>query len=162
MNHERHRKVKASHLARDAYLYVRQATRGHVGQHAKALAPQYSLQQGAMALGWPAERVIVIDSDTGHSGVSTVDRPGFQELVHQIQGGCVGIIIALDASRLARNVMDWCRLLDGCAMSETLLLFRDKLYDPGDPYDRVLLGSDQRLPVRKTIEWTPQQKEAVV
>ena len=131
MNDERHPKVKASHLARDAYLYVRQATCGQGSQHADRLQRQYNLQQQAVALGWPAERVIVIDSDIGQSGASATDRPGFQELVRQVRRGCVGIVMALDPSRLARNCMDWRRLLDACAMSDTLLLDQDRLYDPG-------------------------------
>jgi len=160
MNHERHPKVKASHLARDAYLYVRQATRDHVCQHANALAPQYSLQQGAVALGWPAERVIVIDSDIGQSGSSVTDRRGFQELVRQVRRGCVGVVMALDRSRLARNSMDWRGLLEICALSDTLLLVdQDRLYHPGDSDDRVLLGCDQTMPVCKSVELPPQQKE---
>lgn len=162
MNRKRHPKVKASHLARDAYLYVRQATRGYGSQHAKRLQRQYNLQEQAVALGWPAERVIVIDSDIGQSGASATDRPGFQALVRQVRQGCVGIVIALDASRLARNCMDWCRLLDACAMSDTLLLHQDSLYDPADSHDRVLLGCDLAMPVWKTVEWTPQHKEALV
>ena len=161
MNHERHPKVKASHLARDAYLYVRQATRGCVSRHAKRLQPQYNLQEQAVALGWPAERVIVINSDIGQSGASATDRPGFQALVRKVRQGCVGIVIALEPSRLARNYMDWRHLLDACAMSDTLLLHQDSLYDPADSYDRVLLGCDQAMPARKTVKLTPQHKEAL-
>lgn len=152
MNCQRHRKVKASHLARDACLYLRRATRGHVCQHAKSLPPQYHLQQQAVALGWLAERVIVINSDIGHSGASAVDRPGFQELLRQLRRGYVGIVMALDPSRLARNLMDWRRLVDACARHDTLLLVQGRLYDPADSHDRVLLGCDRTMPVRKTVE----------
>jgi DNA invertase Pin-like site-specific DNA recombinase len=162
MNDERHPKVKASHLARDAYLYVRQATPCHASQHAKRLQPQYSLQQQAVALGWPAERVIVIDSDIGQSGASATDRRGFQELVRQVRRGCVGVVMALDPSRWARSFVDWRRLLDACVMSDTLMLDQDRLYDPADPHDRVLLGCDQTMPVRKTAELPPEHKEAPV
>ena len=161
MNDERHPKIKASHLARDAYLYVRQATRGYISRHTKHLQRQYNLQEQAVALGWPAERVIVIDSDIGQSGASATDRPGFQALVRQVRQGCVGIVMALDPSRLTRDCMDWRRLLDACAMSDTLLLHQDSLYDPADSHDRVLLGCDQAMPARKTVELTPQHKEAL-
>ena len=162
MNHERHSKIKANHLARDAYLYVRQATRGDVSQHATRLQRQYNLQKQAVALGWPAERVIVIDSDMGQSGASATDRRGFQEMVRQVRRGCVGVVMALDPSRLARNSMDWRCLLDACAMSDTLLLLhQDSLYDPADSHDRILLGCDQAMPARKTVELTPQHKEAL-
>ena len=160
MNDERHPKVKASHLARDAYLYVRQATRGHVSQHAKRLQPQYNLQQQAVALGWPAERVIVIDSDLDQSGASATDRRGFQELVRKVRRGRVGIVMALDPSRLTRNFMDWRRLLDVCVMNDTLVLDQDGLYDLRDLGDRALLGRNATMP--KTIAFSQQEKEALV
>ena len=144
MNDERHRKVKASHLARDAYLYVRQATCCQGFENADRLQRQYHLRQQALALGWPAERVIVIDSDIGRSGASATDRPGFQALVRQVRRGCVGIVMALDPSRLTRNFVHWRHLVDTCAMSDTLLLVeQDRLFDPADSDDRVLLGCDQ-------------------
>ena len=138
-----------------------QAIDGHVWQHARGLPPQYNLQQQAVAFGWPAERVVVIDSDIGHSGASAADRPGFQELLRQLRRGCVGLVMALDPSRLARNLMDWCRLVDACARRDTLLLVQDRLCDPADSHDRFLLGCDRTMPVRKTVEWTPQLKEAL-
>ena len=161
MNDERQRKVKASHLARDAYLYVRQATCRQGLENADRLQRQYNLQQQALTLGWPAGRVIVIDSDIGQSGASATDRPGFQSLVRQVRQGCVGIVMALDPSRLTRNFVHWRHLLDACAMSDTLLLHQDRLYDLGDSRDRVLLGCDQTMPVRTTVELTPQHKEAL-
>jgi DNA invertase Pin-like site-specific DNA recombinase len=105
--------------------------------------------------------VIVIDSDIGQSGASATDRRGFQELVRQVRRGRVGIVMALDPSRWTRNFVDWRRLLDVCVMSDTLLLDQDRLYDPGDSHDRVLLGCDQTMPVRKTVELTPQHKETL-
>ena len=161
MNDERHRKVKANHLARDAYLYVRQATCCQGFENADRPQRQYILRQQALALGWRAERVIVIDSDIGQSGASATDRRGFQEMVRQVRRGCVGVVMALDPSRLTRNGKDWRHLLDACAMSDTLLLDQDRLYDPGDCDDRVLLGCDQAMPVGKTVELTPQHKEAL-
>ena len=162
MNDERHRKAKASHLSRNAYLYVRQATCCQGLENADSrLQRQYNLRQQALTLGWPAERVIVIDSDMGQSGASATDRQGFQEMVRQIRRGCVGVVMALDPSRLTRNGRDWRHLLDACAMSDTLLLHQDRFYDLGDSDDRVLLGCDQAMPVGKTVELTPQHKEAL-
>lgn len=162
MNDERHRKVKARHLARDAYLYVRQATCCQGLEDADRLRRQYDLRQQAVALGWPAERVIVIDSDIGQSSASASDRRGFQALVRQVGHGSVGIVVALDRSRLARNFVQWHHLVDTCAMSDTLLLVeQDGLFDPADSDDRVLLGCDQRIPLHKSVEFTPQHKEAL-
>jgi len=161
MNDQRHGKVKPSHLARDAYLYVRQATCRQGLENADRLQQQHHLRQQAVALGWPAERVIVIDGDMGQSGASAADRPGFQALVRQVRQGCVGIVMALDPSRLTRNFVHWRHLLDACAVSDTLLLDQDRLYDPGDSDDRVLLGYGQRMPVHKTVELSPQHKEAL-
>lgn len=161
MNDERHRKVKASHLARDAYLYVRQATCRQGLENADRLQRQYDLRQQAVALGWPAERVIVIDSDMGQSAASATNRRGFREMVRQVRRGCVGVVMALDPTRLTRNFVHWCHLLDACAISDTLLLHQDRLYDLGDSRDRVLLGCDQTMPLRTTVELTPQHKEAL-
>lgn len=155
MNDKPHPKVKAGHLARKAYLYVRQATPEHDSQHGQRLQPQYNLKQQAVALGWPVERVIVIDSDIGHSGASATGRSGFQELVRHVRRGCVGVVMAWDPSRWARNALDWRRLVDACVMSDTLLLDQERLYDPADCDDRVLLGCDQTMPARNTVELTP-------
>lgn len=162
MNDEQRRKVKAGHLARDAYLYVRQATCCQRFGDVNRLQRQYHLRQQALALGWPAERVIVIDGDMGRSGASAIDRPGFQALVRQVRQGCVGIVMASEPSRLTRNFVHWRHLVDTCAMSDTLLLVeQDQLFDPADSGDRVLLGCDQRMPVHKSVEFTPQHKEAL-
>jgi DNA invertase Pin-like site-specific DNA recombinase len=162
MNDEQQRKVKASHLARVAYLYVRQATCWQGFGNANRLQQQYHLRQQALALGWSAEFVTVIDSDMGQSGAAVTDRPGFQMLMRQVRQGCVGIVMALDTSRLTRSLVHWRRLLDACVMSDTLLLAQDRLYDPGDCDDRVLLGYDQTMPARKTVQLTSQQKEALI
>jgi DNA invertase Pin-like site-specific DNA recombinase len=160
MNDKRHSKVKASHLAREAYLYVRQAAPEQASQHGQRLQSQYNLHRQAVVLGWPAERVIVIDSDIGHSGASATGRSGFQQLMRQVRRGCVGVVMALDRSRLSRNSLDWCRLVDACVMSDTLLLDEDGLYDPADSNDRLLLECEQAMPARKTVELTLQYKEA--
>ena len=133
-------KVTASHLTREAFLYVRQSTLHQVMQNTESTQRQYALQQRALALGWPMERVHVIDRDLGHSGASTVDREGFQQLVTEVSLGHAGIVLGLEVSRLARNSADWQRLLELCALTDTLILDEDGLYDCNDFNDRLLLG----------------------
>jgi DNA invertase Pin-like site-specific DNA recombinase len=133
-------KVTAAHLARSAYLYVRQSTLRQVLTNTESTARQYALRQRAVALGWPAEQVITIDSDQGQSGASAADREGFQRLVAEVGMGRAGIVLGLEVSRLARNNADWHRLLEICALSNTLICDEDGLYDPGEFNDRLLLG----------------------
>jgi DNA invertase Pin-like site-specific DNA recombinase len=140
MNRDQHQKVTDAHLQRDAYLYVRQSTLRQVLENTESTQRQYALRQQAVALGWPIERVIVIDSDQGQSGASVVDREGFQKLVTEVSLGRAGIVLGLEVSRLARNNADWHRLLEICALSDTLILDEDGLYDPGHFNDRLLLG----------------------
>ena len=133
-------KVTGSHLGRTAYLYVRQSTLRQVLEHTESAQRQYALRQRAIALGWQAERIVVIDTDQGQSGTSAADREGFQRLVAEVGIGRAGIVLGLEVSRLARNNADWHRLLEICAMSDTLICDEDGLYDPGDFNDRLLLG----------------------
>jgi DNA invertase Pin-like site-specific DNA recombinase/DNA-binding transcriptional regulator YiaG len=133
-------KVTAGHLARSAYLYVRQSTLRQVLTNTESTARQYALRQKAIALGWPADQVITIDSDQGQSGASAADREGFQRLVAEVGMGRAGIVLGLEVSRLARNNADWHRLLEICALSGTLICDEDGLYDPGEFNDRLLLG----------------------
>ena len=91
-------------------------------------------------MGWPVEQVIVIDSDLGQSGASAADREGFQRLVAEVSLGKAGIVLGLEVSRLARNSADWHRLLEICALTDTLILDEDGLYDPAQFNDRLLLG----------------------
>jgi DNA invertase Pin-like site-specific DNA recombinase len=133
-------KVTAGHLERIAYLYVRQSTLRQVLENTESTQRQYALRQRAIALGWPAERIVVIDTDQGQSGASAADREGFQRLVAEVGMGRAGIVLGLEVSRLARNNADWHRLLEICGMSGTLILDEDGLYDPGDFNDRLLLG----------------------
>ena len=133
-------KVTASHLKRDAFLYVRQSTLHQVVQNTESTQRQYALQQQAVALGWPVERVHVIDCDLGQSGASAADRAGFQQLVAEVSLGHAGIVLGLDVSRLARNSADWQRLLELCALANTLILDEDGMYDCNDFNDRLLLG----------------------
>ena len=101
---------------------------------------QYALRQRAVALGWPAEQIVVIDTDQGQSGASAADREGFQRLVAEVGLGKAGIVLGLEVSRLARNNADWHRLLEICALTDTLICDEDGLYDPADFNDRLLLG----------------------
>jgi DNA invertase Pin-like site-specific DNA recombinase len=133
-------KVNAGHLKRNAYLYVRQSTLRQVFENTESTKRQYGLRQHAIALGWPGERVIVIDSDLGQSGASAVDREGFQKLVTEVGLGKAGIVLGLEVSRLARNSTDWHRLLEICALTDTLILDEDGVYDPSHFNDRLLLG----------------------
>src|SRR6266536_1024195 len=133
-------KVTADHLRRDAYLYVRQSTLRQVLHNTTSTQRQYDLRGRAIALGWTAEQLIVIDTDQGQSGASAVDRDGFQHLVAEVGMGHAGIVLGLEVSRLARNNTDWHRLLEICALSGTLILDEDGLYDPCSSNDRLLLG----------------------
>jgi DNA invertase Pin-like site-specific DNA recombinase len=133
-------KVNAGHLKRNAYLYIRQSTPRQVLENVESTKRQYALRQRAVALGWPAERIVVIDTDLGHSGASMVDREGFQKLVAEVGVGHAGLVIGLEVSRLARNSSDWHRLLEICALTGTLILDEDGLYDPAHFNDRLLLG----------------------
>jgi DNA invertase Pin-like site-specific DNA recombinase len=133
-------KVRTSHLRRDAYLYVRQSTIQQVFENTESTQRQYALRQRAVALGWPQERIVVIDTDLGLSGASAADREGFQKLVTEVGVGRAGIVLGLEVSRLARNSADWHRLLEICALRDTLILDEDGIYDPAQFNDRLLLG----------------------
>jgi DNA invertase Pin-like site-specific DNA recombinase len=133
-------KVNADHLKRNAYLYIRQSTLRQVCENTESTLRQYDLRQHALALGWPVEQIVVIDSDLGQSGASAVDREGFQRLVTEVSMGHAGIVLGLEVSRLARNSTDWHRLLEICALTDTLILDEDGLYDPAHFNDRLLLG----------------------
>lgn len=133
-------KVQARHLSRNAYLYVRQSTLRQVFENTESTKRQYALQQRAIALGWRLEQVVVIDCDLGRSGASAVDREGFQRLVTEVSLGHAGIVMGLEVSRMARNSIDWHRLLELCALTDTLILDEDGAYDPAHFNDRLLLG----------------------
>ncbi len=133
-------KVTSGHLARDAYVYVRQSTPSQVIQHTESLARQYELRERAQALGWPAHQVVVIDADLGRSGADATARTGFRELVADVGLGKVGIVLGIEVSRLARNNADWYQLLDLCALTDTLIADADGIYHPADFNDRLVLG----------------------
>ncbi|MDH5658960.1 MAG: recombinase family protein [Nitrosopumilus sp.] len=133
-------KVQPHHLERDAYLYVRQSSMRQVVENVESTKRQYALRARAIALGWSDSRIVVIDSDQGESGTSAAWRKGFQRLVTEVGMGRAGIVMGLEVSRLARNSADWHRLLEICALAETLILDEDGVYNPMDFNDRLLLG----------------------
>jgi DNA invertase Pin-like site-specific DNA recombinase len=132
-------KITARHRERRAYIYIRQSTPKQVQHHLEGQRNQYALVQRAITLGWPAARVHVIDTDLGQSGQDS-QRPGFQELVAAVSLGHVGIIVAYEASRLARNNTDWYTLLDLATVVGTLIADIEGVYDPRQYNDRLLLG----------------------
>jgi DNA invertase Pin-like site-specific DNA recombinase len=140
MTTDAHSKVQARHLKRQAYLYIRQSSLRQVLEHTESTQRQYALKQRAIALGWTHDQIIIVDSDQGLSGASAIDRAGFQTLVAEVGMGRAGIVMGLEVSRLARNSTDWHRLLEICALSDTLILDEDGIYDPAHFNDRLLLG----------------------
>src|SRR6266852_305105 len=133
-------KVQPHHLERGAYLYVRQSSMRQVIENVESAKRQYALRGRATALGWRDDQVIVIDNDQGESGASAAWREGFQRLVSDVGMGRAGIVMGLEVSRLARNNADWHRLLEICALADTLILDEDGIYEPTNFNDRLLLG----------------------
>ena len=133
-------KLTASHLKRNAYLYVRQSTIKQVLENTESTKRQYALRDKAVSLGWPLSQIVIIDSDLGKSGASIADREGFKKLISEVSLDRAGLVMGLEVSRLARNSADWHRLLEICAFSNTLILDEDGIYDPSHFNDRLLLG----------------------
>jgi DNA invertase Pin-like site-specific DNA recombinase len=131
-------KIPPEQLQRAAYVYVRQSTAQQVRTHRESQLRQYALADRARQLGFA--HVVVIDEDLGRSGSGLVERPGFGQLLAAICGGEAGAVMALEASRLARNNRDWHHLLDLCAMTNTLLIDDHGIYDPREVNDRLVLG----------------------
>ena len=137
---ERAPKISVSHLQRTAYVYVRQSTPQQVQKNLESQENQKALAQRAIYLGWSPQHVRVIDADLGLSGQSTEGRKGFRELTSEVSLGHAGIVLAYEASRLARNNADWYALLDLCTLRGTLIADADGVFDPTDYNDRLLLG----------------------
>ena len=133
-------KIKDWHLQRKGIVYIRQSTPQQVIDHRESGDRQYALAHRATLLGWPEDRVEVVDEDQGCSGQSAAGRLGFQYLLAEVSLDHVGIIFGLEMSRLARSNKDWHQLLELCAIFRTLLADQDGLYDPTDFNDRLLLG----------------------
>ena len=133
-------KITETHLRRRAVVYVRQSTLTQVQVNTESSERQYALRERALKLGWPASSISVVNEDTACSGSSSEGRLGFKELVAEVGLGRVGLILALETSRLARSSADWHKLLDLCVLTETLIADADGIYSPGQFNDRLLLG----------------------
>ena len=133
-------RITTAHRAKLAYIYVRQSTAGQVRQHQESTELQYRLVDRATWFGWPRERIEVIDDDLGKSGATSDGRCGFQRLIAEIGLGKAGLVLSLDASRLARNNRDWHQLLELCSLFGVLIADGERLYDPCAYHDRLLLG----------------------
>jgi DNA invertase Pin-like site-specific DNA recombinase len=130
-------KIITDHLSRRAVVYIRQSTADQVLHNGESRRRQYGLADRAKRLGWT--RVEVIDDDLGRSG-GGVNRPGFERLLTAICEGGVGAVLAIEASRLARNGRDWHTLIEFCGLVGTVIVDEDGIYDPRHPNDRLLLG----------------------
>ena len=130
-------KLTTEHLARCAYVYIRQSTADQLTHNHESQRRQYGLVNRAKQLGWTD--VEVIDDDLGRSG-GGIARPGFERLLAAICEGRVGAVLAIEASRLARNGRDWHTLIEFCGLVGTIIVDEDGIYDPRHPNDRLLLG----------------------
>ena len=130
-------KITAEHLARSAFVYIRQSTADQLVHNQESRRRQYGLADRAKQLGWTT--VEVIDDDLGRSG-GGITRPGFERLLAAICEGRVGAVLAIEASRLARNGRDWHTLIEFCGLVGTIIVDEDGIYDPRHPNDRLLLG----------------------
>lgn len=133
-------KISSSHLARNAFVYVRQSTTAQVEYNRESTDRQYRLVERAIAFGWQRDQVNVIDKDLGVSGSGLSDRAGFAHMTAEVALGHVGIVLGLEVSRLARNNADWYRLLELCGVTDTLIGDADGIYHPGLFNDRLVLG----------------------
>jgi excisionase family DNA binding protein len=143
-------KVQPTHLERVAVVYVRQSTYFQVEKHRESALLQYNLAEFAQRLGWRSDQVVIIDEDQGHSGATTHQRAGFARLMSEVGLSKVGIVLAFEASRLARNNADWQRLIWFCSLTETLLGDQDGVYDPSLLDDRMVLGLKGTI---SELEW---------
>jgi DNA invertase Pin-like site-specific DNA recombinase len=133
-------KILSTHLDRSAVVYLRQSSIRQVRENRESTVRQYALGRRAQMLGWPAERIELIDEDLGTSGSSTVGRSGFQRLAEDVSHGRIGAIFALEVSRLARSSADWHRLLELCGLADVVIADEQSVYCPTDYNDRLLLG----------------------
>ena len=133
-------KVKPSHTQRTAIVYIRQSTPAQVEYNRESTTRQYALVDKAGQLGWAKDQVIVIDEDLGLTGSGWAKRSGFARMTAEVALGRVGIVLALEVSRVARNHADWYRLLDLCGMTDTLIGDSDGIYHPALFNDRLVLG----------------------
>jgi DNA invertase Pin-like site-specific DNA recombinase len=132
--------ITEQHRSKSAYVYVRQSTLAQVRHHQESTERQYALREKALELGWNDPEIHVLDRDLGMSGAQTTGREDFKTLVAEVSMGQVGAVFALEVSRLARSNLDWHRLLELCALTETLVIDEDGCYNPADFNDGLLLG----------------------
>ena len=133
-------KVESRHRQRAAYVYIRQSTMAQVRHHRESTERQYALRDKAIELGWVPAAIRILDGDLGVSGAQSSNREDFKTLVTEVSTGQVGAVFALEASRLARSCLDWHRLIELCALMQTLVIDEDGCYDPSDFNDGLLLG----------------------
>jgi DNA invertase Pin-like site-specific DNA recombinase len=133
-------KIHDRHLDQWSMVYVRQSTPHQVLNHRESRERQYALVDRAVSLGWPRDRVVVVDDDQARSAKTAEARDGFQRILAEVAMGHVGLILGIEMSRIARNNRDWHNLLEMCAVVGTILADEDGVYDPNDPNDRLLLG----------------------
>ena len=133
-------KIQSSHLERLAIVYVRQSSPRQVLENRESTARQYAFADQAVVLGWPRDRVLIIDEDLGKSGRTAEGRSGFQRLVAEVTFNHVGLVLGLEMSRLARSSKDWHAFFEMCALFGTLIADEDGVYDGNDANDRLLLG----------------------
>jgi DNA invertase Pin-like site-specific DNA recombinase len=133
-------KLTSSHLRRQAFVYLRQSSQTQVERNVESTQRQYALVERAIELGFAREQVVVIDEDLGVSGSGVSERAGFARLAAEVALGHAGLVLGLEVSRLARNNVDWYRLLDLCGVTDTVIGDADGLYHPGSFNDRLLLG----------------------
>jgi len=133
-------KIQDTHLRRSAYVYIRQSSATQVLVNRESTQRQYQLTERAAQLGWSKTQIKVIDEDLAHTGSGLVTRHGFAQLIQEVALGQVGLILCLEASRIARNNVEWYRLLELCGVTDTLIGDLDGLYHPGLFNDRLLLG----------------------
>jgi len=135
-----HLKIQDTHRQRWAYVYIRQSSATQVLVNRESTERQYQLSERAALLGWSKTQIKVIDEDLAHTGSGVVTRHGFAQMIQEVAMGQVGIILCLEASRIARNNAEWYRLLELCGVTDTLIGDLDGLYHPGLFNDRLLLG----------------------
>jgi DNA invertase Pin-like site-specific DNA recombinase len=133
-------KIAEHHRSRPAYIYLRQSTPSQVRHHQESTERQYALREKALELGWSESLIHTLDRDLGKTGTEMAGREDFKTLVAEVSLGQVGAVFALEVSRLARSNLDWHRLLELCALTETLVIDEDGCYDPADFNDGLLLG----------------------
>lgn len=133
-------KIEEHHRQRPAYIYVRQSTIRQVRHHRESTERQYALKNKAVELGWPPETIRILDRDLGVSGAQITNREDFKTVVADVSMCRVGAVFSLEASRLARSNLDWQRLIELCALTGTLVIDEDGIYDPADFNDGLLLG----------------------